>query len=132
MGIQKPCLRTKILPYFGQRKIGEIEAKDIIAWQNELLEHQNDKGEKYSPTYLKTIHSQLSAIFNHAVRFYHLPFNPAQKAGTMGSKEHKEMLFWKEGEYLKFADAMRDKPVLPLLTVSVMLPRYSAGKRCCL
>lgn len=104
-------IRTKILPYFGQRKIGEIEAKDIIAWQNELLEHQNDKGEKYSPTYLKTIHSQLSAIFNHAVRFYHLPFNPAQKAGTMGSEEHKEMLFWTEGEYLKFADAMRDKPV---------------------
>lgn len=76
-----------------------------------MLEHQNDKGEKYSPTYLKTIHSQLSAIFNHAVRFYHLPVNPAQKAGTMGSEEHKEMLFWTEEEYLKFADAMMDKPV---------------------
>lgn len=78
-------IRTKILPYFGQRKIGEIEAKEIIAWQNEMLEHKSDKGEKYSPTYLKTIHSQLSAIFNHEVWFYHLPFNPAQKAGTMGS-----------------------------------------------
>ena len=99
-------IRTKILPYFGQRKIGEIEAKNIIAWQNELLAYKGDKGERYSPTYLKTIHSQLSAIFNHAVHFYHLPFNPAQRAGTMGSEEHKEMLFWTKEEYLKFADAM--------------------------
>lgn len=26
-------MRTKILPYFGQRKIGDIQPKDIIAWQ---------------------------------------------------------------------------------------------------
>ena len=30
-------IRTKILPYFGDRKIAEIEAKDIIAWQNKLM-----------------------------------------------------------------------------------------------
>lgn len=104
-------IRTKILPYFGERKIGEIEPKDVIAWQNELLAYKGENGEVYSPTYLKTIHSQLSAIFNHAVRFYHLPFNPAQRAGTMGREEHKEMLFWTKEEYLKFADVMMDKPV---------------------
>ena len=103
-------IRTKILPYFENRKIGEIEAKDVIAWQNELLAYRDEKGEGYAPTYLKTIHSQLSAIFNHAVRFYHLPYNPAQKAGTCGSEEHKEMLFWTKEEYLKFADEMMDKP----------------------
>lgn len=43
--------------------------------------------------------------------FYHLPSNPAQKAGNMASEEHKEMLFWTKEEYLKFADAMMDKPV---------------------
>jgi len=104
-------IRTKILPYFGERKIGEIEAKDVIAWQNELLAYKDESGEIYSPTYLKTIHAQLSAIFNHAVRFYHLPSNPAQRAGTMGTEERKEMLFWTKEEYLKFADAMMDKPV---------------------
>lgn len=104
-------IRTKILPYFGERKIGEIEPKDVIAWQNKLLAYKGENGEVYSPTYLKTIHSQLSAIFNHAVRFYHLPFNPAQRAGTMGREEHKEMLFWTKEEYLKFADVMMDKPM---------------------
>ena len=103
-------IRTKILPYFGNCKIAEIEPKDVIAWQSKLLGYQGENGEVYSPTYLKTIHSQLSAIFNHAVRFYHLPSNPAQKAGTMGCEEHKEMLFWTKEEYLKFADAMMDKP----------------------
>ena len=104
-------IRTKILPFFGERKIAEIEPKDVIAWQNEMLAYKGENGEVYSPTYLKTIHAQLSAIFNHAVRFYHLPSNPAQKAGTMGSEEHKEMLFWTKEEYLKFADVMMDKPV---------------------
>ena len=104
-------IRTKILPYFGERKIAEIEPKDVIAWQNEMLAYKGENGEVYSPTYLKTIHAQLSAIFNHAVRFYHLPGNPAQKAGTMGTEEHKEMLFWTKEEYLKFADAMMDKPL---------------------
>ena len=102
-------IRTKILPYFGNRKIAEIEPKDVIAWQSKLLGYQGENGEVYSPTYLKTIHSQLSAIFNHAVRFYHLPSNPAQKASTMGCEEHKEMLFWTKEEYLKFADVMMDK-----------------------
>ena len=34
-GTKTNIARTKILPYFGKRKIGEIEPRDIIAWQNE-------------------------------------------------------------------------------------------------
>ena len=110
-GTKTNIARTKILPYFGKRKIGEIEPRDIIAWQNELLAIQQPNGKPYSASYLQKIHSQLSAIFNHAVNFYHLPSNPAQKAGNMGKEEHREMLFWTKEEYLKFADAMMDKPV---------------------
>ena len=110
-GTKTNIARTKILPYFGKRKIGEIEPRDIIAWQNELLAIRQANGKLYSASYLQKIHSQLSAIFNHAVNFYHLPSNPAQKAGNMGKEEHREMLFWTKEEYLKFADVMMDKPV---------------------
>ena len=61
-------VETKILPYFGQRKISEITTKDVIAWQNEQLAYRDEKHKPYSQTYLKTLHNQLSAIFNHAVR----------------------------------------------------------------
>ena len=104
-------IRTKILPYFGKLKISEISTKEIIAWQNEMLAYRDEKKKPYSQTYLKTLHNQLSAIFNHAVRYYELRSNPAAKAGNMGSEEHKEMLFWTKEEYKKFSFEMMDKPV---------------------
>ena len=104
-------IRTKILPYFGKRKISEITTKDVIAWQNEQLAYRDEKHNPYSQSYLKTLHNQLSAIFNHAVRFYDLRSNPAAKAGNMGTEERKEMLFWTKEEYQKFSEEMMDKPV---------------------
>jgi integrase len=101
----------KILPYFGKRKISEIQTKEVIAWQNDLLQQKDKTGKPYSECYLKTIHNQFSAIFNHAVRFYALRTNPAAKAGNMGNEKRKEMLFWTKEEYLRFADVMMDKPV---------------------
>ena len=104
-------IRTKLLPYFGKRKICEIQPKEIIAWQNEMIDYRDEKGNPYSPVYLKTVHNQLSAVFNHAVKFYGLSVNPASKVGNMGKSKNKEMLFWTKEEYQKFADAMMDKPV---------------------
>ena len=100
----------KILPYFKDRPINAIEPKDIIAWQNEIMNLKKSNGEPYSTTYLKSIHSQLSAIFNHAVRYYRLQKNPAEIVGNMGKDSHKEMLFWTKDEYLKFAKVVMDKP----------------------
>ena len=105
-------IRTKILPYFKKRKLSEITARDVIDWQNEIRQHTKSNGESYSPDYLKNVHTQLSCIFNHAIKYYGLQINPAAKAGNMGSEQPKEMLFWTKEEYLKFIDAMMDKPML--------------------
>lgn len=104
-------IRTKLSPYFGKQRMCNITAQQIITWQNELLNHKDENGKTYSPVYLKTVHNQLSAIFNHAVRYYNLRENPCKKAGSMGKKKNREMLFWTKEEYLKFADAMMDKPL---------------------
>lgn len=101
----------KILPYFKDRKVADIKPADIIAWQNVMLTWRDEDGKGYSPTYLKTIHNQCSAIFNHAVRYYDLKSNPAAKAGNMGKEKTREMLFWTKAEYLKFAEAVMDKPI---------------------
>ena len=108
---KESIIQKKILPYFGKRKLSEITAKDVMDWQNAIRGLTDAKGKPYSPTYLKTVHNQLSALFNHAVRYYGLQINTAAKAGNMGVEERREMLFWTKEEYLKFADAMMDKPL---------------------
>ncbi|MDE6424958.1 MAG: site-specific integrase [Ruminococcus sp.] len=107
---KKHIISTKIMPYFSDRKMNEIQTRDVIAWQNKMLNYRDDKGNGYSSTYLKSLHNQLSAIFNHAVRFYGLASNPAAKAGSIGEKNSDEMSFWTKEEYLKFAEVVMDKP----------------------
>lgn len=61
--------------------------------------------------YLKTVQNQLSAIFNHAGRYYNLLENPCKKAGSMGKQKNRGMLFWTKEQYLRFAEVMMDKPL---------------------
>lgn len=109
--MKRSVIDNKIQPYFKDRKLSEIKPADVIAWQNVMMAFRDEKGKGYTLTYLKTIHNQLSAIFNHAVRYYELKSNPAAKAGNMGKEKTKEMLFWTKPEYLKFSQAMMDKPL---------------------
>ena len=83
----------------------------VIQWQNEIMKLKKDNGEAYSPTYLKTIHNQLSAILNHAVNMYDLKDNVARKAGSMGKEESKEIMFWTQEEYQAFIEQVADKPI---------------------
>lgn len=76
---------------------------DIRLWQSELIK------EGYAPTYLKTIHNQLNAIFNFAVRYYNLRENPCMKAGSMGKAKAEEMEFWTKQEFMQFVEAVMDK-----------------------
>ena len=76
-------IEGKILPYFKDRKLCDISATDVIEWQNEIRTLKNKHGKLYSKTYLRTVHNQLSAMFNHAVRYYGLRTNYAF-----------EMLYW--------------------------------------
>lgn len=97
----------KIIPFFGKLRVNEIQPAAIRQWQNELM----SKG--FAPTYLKTINNQLSAIFNWAVRYYHLPSNPCRIAGSMGRKKADEMLIWTTDEFQQFIAAV-DRPAVRL------------------
>lgn len=108
---KKYLIKDKILPYFENRKLNEITPADVIEWQNILLAYRDSKGHCYSQTYLKTIHNQLSAIFNYACKFYNLADNPARKAGNMGKEQYGEMLFWTKEEYIKFSESIMDKTI---------------------
>ena len=103
--------QKKLIPYFKDKKMNEISPANIIKWQNEMIKKRQADGKPYKPTYLKTMQSELSAIFNHAVRFYNLRENPVKKAGTIGKGKADEMDFWTKEEYLKFIECVKDKPI---------------------
>jgi integrase len=105
-------INDKLRPYFGDKPMNAIEAKDIIRWQNLLIESRDNKGEPYKATYLKCIHNQLTAIFTHAYKFYGLKVNPASKAGSMGKKNADEMEFWTRTEYARFTKVAMATPRL--------------------
>lgn len=109
--MKESVIEGKILPYFRKKRMCDIKPRDVVNWQNIMLKECDADGNPYSPVYLKTIHNQLSAIFNHAVKFYDLPSNPARKAGNMGKEKSREMLFWTKEEYQKFAEVIMDKPI---------------------
>ena len=97
---------TKLIPYFGDMPICDIDINTVRKWQNELI--ASDKN--YSQTYLKTVHNQLSAIFNFAVKYYKLPNNPAAACGSMGKKKADSMQFWTKDEFDRFIATMEDRP----------------------
>lgn len=104
-------IKTKIVPYFENKALSDINTSDIMQWQNEILQMRDSDGKGYSPTYLKTISAQMSAIFNHASRYYDLKNNPCKKVGNMGKKKGKDMLFWTRDEFFQFIDTMKSKPL---------------------
>lgn len=100
----KNMIETKILPTFGDKRMCDIKPSDVVKWQNEMMNSRNLKnGKPYSTSYLQGMHVQLSAIFNHATRFYGLKSNPARVAGNMTGPKTKEMQFWTLDEYKRFS-----------------------------
>ena len=105
-------IETKLIPFFGKKKVVDIGVTDVIKWQNELMSHKDSKtGKPYTNTYLKTVYNQLNAIMNFATRFYHLKENPVAKAGAIGRKEAEEMNFWTLEEYQQFSETIMNDPL---------------------
>ena len=81
-------MEQHIIPYFGNQKINEITASQIIQWQNEM----QTKG--FSEAYLRMIQNQLTCLFSHASRIYDLSVNPCKKVKRMGSFDVRSLNFW--------------------------------------
>ncbi|MBP1736751.1 MAG: site-specific integrase [Oscillospiraceae bacterium] len=98
---------SHLIPYFGKMPLNKITATTIRKWQTTLI--SNPK--RYSETYLKTVHNQISAIFNFACKYYQLSENPARVCGAMGKKNADCMNFWTVDEFKEFMEAISDKVV---------------------
>lgn len=104
-------INSLILPYFGDMPLDRITSYDVLKWKNKVMSYRNDKGKPYSDAYLRSINSQLSAIFNYAVKYHNLKENPVTKTDPIGKKNSGEMKFWTQEEYHKFIEEVMDKPI---------------------
>lgn len=101
---KESIMDTHIRPFFKEMPMNRITAATVRKWQNDMLA----KG--FSPTYMKTIQNQLSAVFNYAVRYYKLPSNPVREAGPLGKKKANSMKFWTPEEFAEFLSHVRKFP----------------------
>ena len=110
MYTKRYIIDLKIKPYFEKKILSEITVADVRAWQNELLTYKDKNGKGYSPTYLKTVNCQLTAIFNYTIRYYNLQDNPCRKAGAIGKSKGEPKDFWMQEEFNDFLETVSDKP----------------------
>lgn len=94
---KKYVFKNRILPYFKDKPINQIQPVDIRNWQNEQI------ALGFSDSYLDRLQNALTAILNYAVNYYNLPANPCGKAGRMG-KRTRSMSFWTIEQYNKVLD----------------------------
>lgn len=113
MNTKRLLINAHIVPYFGKRKIGDIDVADIRTWQKTMIGLTNADGEPFSQTYLKTLQNQLSAIFNYACMAYNLPSNPVRLAGPLGRARAKRMNFYTKEQYGVFI-SFEKSPVMKL------------------
>lgn len=99
-------IEGKLLPYFSRLKTCDIDTIKIRKWQNELISFRDEEGKPYSPTYLKTVNNQMSAILNYAMKHYNLASNPCRAAGSMGKSKADEMNIWTQAEYEQFSNTI--------------------------
>ena len=81
---KESIIKKKILPYFANRKLSEITAKDIIRWQNEIRELRDCHGKPLSKTYLKTVHNFQPCC--PILRSEYQPSPAGRKHGSGGTK----------------------------------------------
>ena len=104
---RESIIRCRILPFFKDMQIKDISQDTIAQWQSCFF---NEDGTPiFKATYLRSLHSRLSAILNYAVACGWLTVNPAKKC-SFGAKNAEERPVWNLEEYSRFRQAIMDEP----------------------
>lgn len=94
--VKENAINKHILPFFGNIPVNAVTVAHVRQWQNQLLQSN-----KYSQNFLHSVNGYLSAIFNHAIKFYGLPKNPSKECGKIQEKR-PELHFWTLAQFNQF------------------------------
>jgi len=92
--LKKEC-RLYIKPFFKNKLIQDIKRRDVIKFQDFLLD-------KLSVTTSKNVHSYLSAILNFAIKMEYINNNVAREVGNIQATENKRFEYWTLEEFKEF------------------------------
>ena len=101
--VKESAIKKHILPYFENLPINSITTAQIRQWQNEMI-----KDNKYSANYLHTTNGYLSAVFNHAMKYYGLTRNPAKDCGKLPGGR-SDLQFWTLEQFNQFIKVYEGK-----------------------
>lgn len=118
---KRQMIEQKILPYFGRKRMDEITPAEILKWQNEMMSNG------YKDTYLRMIQNQMTALFNHAEKYYGLKVNPCKKIEKMGRSNARELNFWTKDEFDIFIGSFSEEERMYKLIFEVL---FWTGCRC--
>lgn len=101
---KKRTIKNHIEPYFKNMELSSITPAIVRKWQLEILD------KKLADSTTREIHSQLSAIFNYAIKFYKLPQNPCLVTGVIGSLKQRQdkLRFYTTDQYKTFRNVIDD------------------------
>ncbi|WP_271397810.1 site-specific integrase [Salinicoccus roseus] len=114
----KNYLNNHHVPFFGSIDIHEITAQDIIDFHDHMFSKTNRNGEPLKKGYIQDIHTSLSSVLNHGVKFHGLKINAASIAGNIEDDEIKNWDYWTLEEFKTFYDSLehiRDRAHFRLL-----------------
>jgi integrase len=120
-------LDTKLRPFFGGMRMCDITPRIVRKFYSTCILNTN-----MSETYKRTIHTQNTAIFNHACEFNGLKENPCRKAGTIGKKKAEEMNFLTREEFERFREVIVDNIHSYLATTMLFEGGFRIGELLCL
>ena len=122
---KKNRIDTWLLPHFKDTPIDSISPADIRKWQAMLKNSKNANDEPLSPGYMQNLVTELSSLFNFAVKFYGLSVNPCRIAGNTVGKKQKSLTFWTKDEFDRFISSFDKRD--PYYTAFLIL--YYCGLR---
>ena len=96
------CL-ARIVPFFGDMPISDIKPTHINEWQKQVKDSTNNlTGKPLAASYMRTLKTRLSAMFNFAVKYYNLASNPCKNTENIFDKPKKHVDFWTVDDFNRF------------------------------
>lgn len=111
-------VRVHLIPYFGSKELQNIRQRDIIKYQDSLIESGA------AASHIKKIHTTLSAIFKFAIKNEYTKENPASIVGNVDLKEDKHVNYWTLEEFKAFIKHVDDD-----LFYTLFMTLYYSGMR---